>query len=67
MAPPTVTNLVPGVTGRNHPCGTLTRSTSSSDVAADVVAVPAATSRSIAGDRSLSSITSPPPFWALSP
>ena len=48
MAPPTVTNLVPGVTGRNHPCGTLTRSTSSSDVAADVVAVPAV---DVEGDR----------------
>ena len=35
MAPPTVTNRVPGVTGRNQPRGTHVRSTTSSDVPAD--------------------------------
>ena len=41
MAPPTVTNRVPGVTGTNQPRGTITRSSSSRLTPAGTVAVPA--------------------------
>ncbi len=67
MAPPTVTNRVPGVTGRNQPHGTHARSTTSRDVPAEAVTVPRCGSSSTSGAGSVSSIAVPPAFCAESP
>ena len=67
MAPPTVTNRVPGVTGTNQPRGTSTRSSSSRLTPAGTVTVPAASSMTASWAWSRSRSTAPPPFWAGSP
>ena len=66
IAPPTVTYLVPGVTGTNQPRGTRSRMRASRLAPAEARTTPVAGSRW----KSLTavvSMTRPPAFWALSP
>ena len=67
MAPPMVTNLVPGVTGTKKPRGTMTCSSSSMLTPAPTVAHPAAGSRTMSPAPAASRTTRPPPFCAASP
>jgi len=66
IAPPTVTNLVPGLTGMNQPRGRVTRSSASSETPPPTIATPRSSSRSMPANA-VQSRTHPPAFCAASP
>ena len=69
IAPPTVTNLVPGVTGTNQPRGTLSRRMSSRLIPAGAVTMPVEVSSEYGLPTAVPGImrTCPPAFWAAAP
>ena len=62
IAPPTVTNLVPGLTGTNQPSGTSHRMSSSMLVPAHAVTMPRSRSSARRPDIRVVSTTVPPAF-----
>jgi len=67
MAPPTVTNRVPGVTGRNQPLGTNSLRISDKSTPASHLRMPLSSSKAMNRFRGRVSMSTPPSFWQLSP
>ena len=67
MAPPTVTSLVPGVTGTNQPSGTNRSMSVCRLVPAPTVTRPSSRSARWTASNQVASRTTPPAFWAASP
>jgi len=67
MAPPKVTNWVPGVTGKNQPCGTTSTKISDSSIPASARRIPVAGSKAMKRSRPRVSNSVPPSFRHTSP
>src|SRR5919199_4434927 len=67
IAPPTVTQRVPGTTAGNQPCGSVWAARAAIETPAPTVMRPSSRSKASIAFRAVMSSTRPPAFWAASP